>query len=146
MKWERGIHCQPTAPQNCSGYFSSIPLPTLRMPSLYWVMCIHPWASYQTQTIAGCACAGNSGNVFPATAGKLSRHASTVSFEVSGGENVPGIPSACATGNFTYLVRDPWLSSMLCTPSSPFPWKPFSQGRSVWGQVERKFRLVRCYY
>ena len=23
-----------------------------------------------------------------------------------GGENVPGIPGACATGNFTYLVRD----------------------------------------
>ena len=25
-----------------------------------------------------------------------------------GGENVPGIPSACATHNFTYLVRGPW--------------------------------------
>ena len=28
-----------------------------------------------------------------------------VSFEVSGGENVPGIPGACATCNLTYLVR-----------------------------------------
>ena len=26
----------------------------------------------------------------------------------SGGENVPGIPGACATRNFTYLVRGPW--------------------------------------
>ena len=25
-----------------------------------------------------------------------------------GGENVPGIPSACATRNFTYLARGPW--------------------------------------
>ena len=25
-----------------------------------------------------------------------------------GGENVPGIPSACATCNFAYLVRGPW--------------------------------------
>ena len=28
-----------------------------------------------------------------------------VSFGVGGGENVPGIPGACATRNFTYLVR-----------------------------------------
>ena len=33
------------------------------------------WASYQIRKIAGCACAGNAGNVFPATAGKRSRHA-----------------------------------------------------------------------
>ena len=26
-----------------------------------------------------------------------------------GGENVPGIPGACATSNFTYLARGPWL-------------------------------------
>ena len=32
------------------------------------------------------------------------------SFEVGGGENVPGIPGACATRNFTYLVRGPWRS------------------------------------
>ena len=32
-----------------------------------------------------------------------------ISFEVGGGGNVPGIPGACATRNFTYLVRGPWL-------------------------------------
>ena len=37
---------------------------------------ILPWASYQTCKIAGCACAGNAGNVFPASAGWRSRHAS----------------------------------------------------------------------
>ena len=30
-----------------------------------------------------------------------------VSFEVGDGENVPDIPGACATRNFTYLVRGP---------------------------------------
>ena len=29
--------------------------------------------------------------------------------EVGGGDNVPGIPGTCATRNFTYLVRGPWL-------------------------------------
>ena len=31
-----------------------------------------------------------------------------VSFEVSVGQNVPGIPGACATHNFSFLVRGPW--------------------------------------
>ena len=30
------------------------------------------------------------------------------SLTLGGGENVPGIPGACATHNFTYLSRDPW--------------------------------------
>ena len=30
------------------------------------------------------------------------------SLTCGGGENVPGIPGACATRNFTYLARDPW--------------------------------------
>ena len=35
-------------------------------------------------------------------------HKIAVSFEVGSGENVPSIPGACATRNFTYLVRGPW--------------------------------------
>ena len=31
-----------------------------------------------------------------------------------GGENVPGIPGACATRNFTYLVRGAWNNGMRC--------------------------------
>ena len=74
----------------------------------------------------GCACAGNAGNVFPVTAGKRSRHASRHArharavmhagiankrfpLKSAAGENVPGIPGACATCNFTYLVRGPWV-------------------------------------
>ena len=34
-----------------------------------------------------------------------------ISFEVGGGENVPGIPGACTTRNFAYLVRGPWQNS-----------------------------------
>ena len=73
----------------------------------------------------GCACAGNAGNVFPVTAGKRSRHASRhvrharavmhagianwrFPFKSAAGENVPGIPGACATRNFAYLARGPW--------------------------------------
>ena len=71
------------------------------------------WASYQIRKIAGCACAGNAGNVFPRR--RLQRkplvsdpgmhHGTCVthvpwcmsgSFNCGDGENVPGIPSACA--------------------------------------------------
>ena len=31
-----------------------------------------------------------------------------VSFDIGGGENVPGIPLACTTRNFTYLVGASW--------------------------------------
>ena len=55
----------------------------------------------------GCVCAGNTGNVFPVTAGKQSRHASRHVRNAAAGEIVPGIPGACATRSFTYLVRFP---------------------------------------
>ena len=38
-----------------------------------------------------------------------------VSFEVGGGENVPGILGACATRKFTHLVRGPWSGHMTIT-------------------------------
>ena len=71
------------------------------------------WASYQMRNIAGCACAGNAGNVFPRR--RLQRkplvsdpgmhHGTCVTHVprcMSGsltracGENVPDIPGACA--------------------------------------------------
>ena len=53
--------------------YLSLPL----MPA-FWHTSLHmiPWASYQICKIAGCACAGNAGNVFRAIAGERSRHAS----------------------------------------------------------------------
>ena len=74
---------------------------------------IEEWASYQIRKIAGCACAGNAGNVFPRR--RFQRkplvsdpgmyHGTCVthvpwcmsgSLTCGDGENVPGIPGACA--------------------------------------------------
>ena len=72
-----------------------------------------PWASYQIRKIAGCACAGNAGNVFPRRrfqrkplVSDPGMHHGTCVTHVpwcmsgsrtrGGGENVPGIPGACA--------------------------------------------------
>ena len=40
-----------------------------------------------------------------------------VSVEVGGGGNVPGILGACATRNFTYLVRGPWKRFLYYWPT-----------------------------
>ena len=73
--------------------------------------------------IAGCACARNAENVSrhrlhrkPLVSDPGMQHGTGVahvpwcmsgSLTRGGGENVPGIPGACATHNFTYLVRGP---------------------------------------
>ena len=44
-----------------------------------------------------------------------------------GGENVPGIPGACATRNFAYLVRCPWARWRLKSPASWLFTQPFIQ-------------------
>ena len=71
------------------------------------------WASYQIRKIAGCACAGNAGNVFPRrrfqrkpiVSDRGMHHGTCVthvpwcmsgSLTCGDGENVPGIPGACA--------------------------------------------------
>ena len=75
------------------------------------------WASCQIREIAGCACAGNAGNVFPRhwlqrktlVSDPGMHHGTCVthvpwcmsgSLEPDGGENVPGIPGACAPAIF----------------------------------------------
>ena len=76
-----------------------------------------PWASYQIRKIAGCACVGNAGNVFPhhwlqrktLVSNPGMHHGTCVthvpwwmpeSLVPDGGENVPGIPGACAPAIF----------------------------------------------
>ena len=59
----------------------------------------------------GCACARNAGNVFPVRDARAVMHAgianSRFPLNSAAGGNVPGIPGACATRDFTYLVRGP---------------------------------------
>ena len=74
---------------------------------------VNSWASYQIRKIAVCACAGNAGNVFPHRQFRRKplvsdpgmHHGTCVthvpwcmsgSLTSGGGENVPGIPGACA--------------------------------------------------
>ena len=87
--------------------------------------CCAPWASYQIRKIAGCACAGNAGNVPPRRrfqrkplVSDPGMHHGTCVTHVPGcmsgsltcgdGENVFGIPGACALAMFAYLARGPW--------------------------------------
>ena len=84
-----------------------------------------PWASYQIRKIPGCACTRNAGNIFPRhwlqkklLVNDLGMYHGTCvthvpwgmpgSLVYGGGENVPGIPGACAIRYFTYLTRGPW--------------------------------------
>ena len=86
-------------------------LPEVRLPRP--ILQPYPWASYQIRKIAGCACAGNAGNVFPRRRFQRKpivsdpgmHHGTCVthvpwcmsgSFTCGDGENVPGIPGACA--------------------------------------------------
>ena len=83
-------------------------------PSVHPVMKYgHSWTSYQIRKIAGCACARNAGNVFPRRRFQSKplvsdpgmHHGTCVthvpwcmsgSLTCGDGENVPGIPGACA--------------------------------------------------
>ena len=84
---------------------------TFKPHSTYFGM--YAWASYQIPKIAGCACAGNAGNVFPRRRFQRKllvsdpgmHHGTCVthvpwcmsgSLTCGDGENVPGIPGACA--------------------------------------------------
>ena len=84
----------------CTSASSTILLPSLFNLKLhFWAIdgvCFIPCASYQIHKIACCTCAGNPGDVSPPP-------------WVSDSENVPGISGACATRNFTYLLRGPWI-------------------------------------
>ena len=104
-----------------------------------------PWASYQIRKIAGCACAGNAGNVSPRRQFQRKplvsdpgmHHGTCVthvpwcmsgSLTCDDGENVPGIPGACAPAILriwqeahiecfhvlSQTVNRAWLSGKVC--------------------------------
>ena len=117
-------------------------LPLLLMRLVHWIACISAswtshlqlcpqWASYQIDKFVGCACAGNAGNVSPRRRFQRKplvsdpgmHHGTCVthvpwcmsgSLTCGDGENVPGIPGACATCNFTYLARGPLSECLVC--------------------------------
>ena len=108
---------------------------------------VWPWASSQIRKIAGCACTGNAGNVFtrhrrqgkPLISDPDMHHGTCVthvpwcmsgSLTRGGGENVPGIPGACATRKFTYLARGPWSYKRLLVVSGKHKEFPPMQFRS----------------
>ena len=64
-----------------------------------------------------------------------------VSFEVCGGENVPSIPGACATCNFTYLVWGPWPSYVV-SPGNI--WTNINHDRSLFFSVTTEFDWYFC--
>ena len=89
------------------------------------------WASYQIRKIAGCACAGNAGNVFsrrrlqrkPLVSDPGMRHARSVMHVGIAYPRWRGKRSRHSrrrrTRNFTYLVRGPWSSRNICASSYP---------------------------
>ena len=97
---------------------------TLYVYKIVYMVASLAWASCQIRKIAGAHAPGMPGTFSPFTAGKRSRHASRhvrharavmhvgivnkpFLLKSAVGENVPGIPGACATCNFKYLVRGP---------------------------------------
>ena len=94
-------------------------IPFHRITHLIIDMIVRTPPNNQIRTIAGCACAGNVSQppTSKETASWRSRHASrhvpwcvSASLTRSCGENVPGIAGACATRNFTHMLRGPWDS------------------------------------
>ena len=92
-----------------------------------------PWASYQIRKIAGCACAGNAGNVSPRRQFQRKplvsdpgmHHGTCVthvpwcmsgSLTCDDGENVPGIPGACAPAILRIWQEAHYLKE--CWPNS----------------------------
>ena len=120
---------------------------------------IQSWASYQIRKIAGCACAGNAGNVSPRRrfqrkplVGDPGMHHGTcvthVPWCMSGsltcgdGENVPGIPGACAPATLRIwqeahdaLTHLPW------TKWPPFGQTTFSNAFSWMKMIEFRFKF-----
>ena len=114
------------------GLWTTRAISTFDFLTLKWCCATNPyglylcnvWASCQMCKIAGCACSGSAGDVFPDFKGNRDpevsdpdRHHGTCVTHMpwcmsglltcDGGENVPGNPGVCATLNFTYLVRGP---------------------------------------
>ena len=108
---------------NLSLYFPKVIWCDKRAPCVYPKQMDVALDSYQIRRIAGWACARNAGNSphqrNPVVSDPCMHHGNSGthvprcmsgSLTRGGGENVPGIPGACATHNFAYQVRGPYSS------------------------------------
>ena len=79
-----------------------------------------------------------------------------ISVAVGGGESVPGIPGACATRNFTFLVRGSWVVVMnpcawstwqplLCFPWTCSMWLPAPVGHKT-VKISNKHLLMKLIF
>ena len=129
------------------------------------------WASYQIRKIAGCACAGNAGNVFPRRrfqkkplVNDPEMHHDTcvthVPWCMSGsltcgdGENVPGIPGACAPailriwqeahGKWTTSSHIPYTFFLLSIPTDN-PNEIKTSGLDDFAWMKLILEKVRCW-
>ena len=110
------------------------------------------WASYQIRKIAGCACAGNAGNVFPRRRFQRKllvsdpgmHHGTCVthvpwcmsgSLTCGDGENVPGIPRACAPA----ILRIWQEAHVLNGISRPHPKDPRPRPLSLWSFLNPRY-------
>ena len=110
------------------------------------------WASYQIRKIAGCACAGNAGNVFPRRQFQRKplvsdpgmHHGTCVthvpwcmsgSLTCDDGENVPGIPGACAPAILRIWQEAHGLTLIPCSAPSHY----LNQYNSV--KCELKYKI-----
>ena len=116
----------------------SVPVGFPSVLSIYCRVTSLAWASYQIRKIAGCACAGNAGNVFPRRRFRRKplfsdpgmHHGTCVthvpwcmsgSLTCGDGENVPGIPGACAPAILRIWQEAHWCNHAIaryCTLKS----------------------------
>ena len=109
-------------------YFKKMPCRLQSVGHFCSALNVLPWASYQISKIAGCACAGNAGNVFPRRRFQRKplisdpgmHHGTCVthvpwcmsgSLTCGYGENVPGIPGACAPAILRIWQEAHWTTS-----------------------------------
>ena len=118
---------------------------------------------------AGCACARNAGNIYiyiyiphhrfqskPLASDPDMHHGTCVTHVpwcMSGeltrgdGEKVPSIPGTCASVNFAYLARGPWLWVLLPRASWPQNVQNLSQSfNHLPGCTGSKMFCLRCFY
>ena len=63
-----------------------------------------------------------------------------------GRENVPGIPTACATPNFTYLVRGPWTNTSMNRLILAMVRTASPRGRTSVSRCSEPYQSLPCPY